>query len=95
MMQEERAIKLLDHIRENIGDKDLMWIIECDLKFFNSKIATAGNFPRVTFCFGIQTINYELVKSLGRSPMSIAEIENKLKIAKDYSPKSRIHLQLT
>lgn len=93
-MQEERAVKLLNYIKENIGNKDLMWIIECDLKFFTRNIATAGNFSRVTFCFGIQSINYELVKSLGRKPMSLEEMENKLKIAKLFSPKSRILLQL-
>ena len=93
-MQKARAVEILSYIRDNIGTKNLMWVVECNLKYFTKEVGEAGNFSKMNFCFGIQSINYELVKSLGRSPLTMVEMENKLELVKNWAPKARILLQI-
>lgn len=94
IMQSDRSIEILNHIKANIKDKELMWIMGGNLKYLTKDIAEAGNFSKMNFCFKIQSINYELVKELGSIPLTMSEMENKLELVKNWAPKARIILEI-
>ncbi|MDA8132937.1 MAG: radical SAM protein [Elusimicrobia bacterium] len=93
-MDEARAEEMLGLIRRGANGRNLVWIIECDLKFWTPRIAKAGNFTGVSFCFGIQSTDGKIVQATGRTPLTLEQMKQKLYVVKEQSPKAHFLLQL-